>query len=81
VAAGGAGGDGDGAAVAARFTAVQIAKLLDCHPDTVRRWISRFNSEGLAGLADRSPVRAAPVRRPYEMHLMMDALECALPDS
>jgi Homeodomain-like domain len=31
----------------------QIAVLLDCHP-TVRRWISRFNTEGAAGLADRS---------------------------
>ena len=24
----------------------QIAALLDCHPATVRRWISRFNDEG-----------------------------------
>ena len=32
----------------------QIAELLDCHPATVRRWIGRFNDEGLAGLADRS---------------------------
>jgi transposase len=31
----------------------QIAELLDCHPATVRRWISRFNRDGLAGLADR----------------------------
>jgi transposase len=31
----------------------QIAELLDCHPATVRRWISRFNDEGQAGLADR----------------------------
>ena len=31
----------------------QIAALLDCHPATVRRWISRFNREGLAGLAGR----------------------------
>jgi transposase len=31
----------------------QIAALLDCHPATVRRWIGRFNDEGLAGLADR----------------------------
>jgi transposase len=31
----------------------QIAGLLDCHPATVRRWISRFNADGLAGLADR----------------------------
>jgi transposase len=33
--------------------AAQIAELLDCHPATVRRWIGRFNREGLAGLADR----------------------------
>jgi Winged helix-turn helix len=31
----------------------QIAELPDCHPATVRRWIIRFNNEGLAGLADR----------------------------
>jgi transposase len=31
----------------------QIAELLDCHRATVRRWISRFNDEGAAGLADR----------------------------
>ena len=31
----------------------QIAELLECHPATVRRWIGRFNGEGLAGLADR----------------------------
>jgi transposase len=29
----------------------QIAELLDCRPATVRRWIGRFNAEGLAGLA------------------------------
>jgi hypothetical protein len=33
--------------------APQIAELLDCHPSTVRRWISRLNDEGAAGLADR----------------------------
>jgi transposase len=32
----------------------QIAELLDCHPATVRRWIGRFNCEGMAGLADRA---------------------------
>src|SRR5690349_25023243 len=31
----------------------QIAGLLECHPGTARRWIARFNDEGLAGLADR----------------------------
>jgi len=35
------------------LAAAQIAELLDCHRPTVRRWISRFNDEGLAGLADR----------------------------
>jgi len=35
------------------LTAVQIAGLLECHPGTARRWIARFNDEGLAGLADR----------------------------
>jgi hypothetical protein len=33
--------------------AAQIAGLLECHPATVRRWIGRFNSGGMAGLADR----------------------------
>ena len=28
----------------------QIAALLDCHPATVRRWISRFNAEGMAAV-------------------------------
>jgi Winged helix-turn helix len=31
----------------------RIAELPDCHPATVRCWISRFNDEGLAGLAGR----------------------------
>ena len=33
----------------------QIAELLDCHPATVRRWISRFNDEGPAGPAAGGP--------------------------
>src|SRR5215470_14196179 len=35
------------------LSAAQIAVLLDTHRATVRRWIGRFNAEGLAGLADR----------------------------
>ena len=35
------------------LSAAQIGDLLDCHPATVRRWIGRFTTEGLAGLADR----------------------------
>jgi hypothetical protein len=36
-----------------RWTAVAIADLLGCHPVTVRRWIHRYNSGGVAALADR----------------------------
>ena len=35
------------------LSAAQIAELLECHPATVRRWIGRFSTESLAGLADR----------------------------
>jgi len=38
----------------------QIAEKPDCHPATVRRWISRFNAKGPAGLADRPPLRGGP---------------------
>ncbi len=42
---------GDGLLSLHGLTPAQIAALLDCHPATVRRWISRFNDEGMAGLA------------------------------
>ena len=41
----------------------QIAEKPDCHPATVRRWISRFNAKGPAGLADRPRCGAAPARQ------------------
>nr|WP_211271015.1 helix-turn-helix domain-containing protein [Streptomyces yerevanensis] len=31
----------------------QISVLLEFDPATVRRWIGRFNTAGVAGLADR----------------------------
>lgn len=34
-------------------TAVAIAARLEHKPDSVRRWIRRFNAEGLAGLEER----------------------------
>jgi transposase len=40
------------------LSAAQIAVLLECHPATVRRWIGRFNRDGLAGLA--GPGAAVP---------------------
>ena len=48
----------------------QIAALLDCHPATVRRWINRFNREGMAGLADRPRALDVPARPPpgYEQN-------------
>jgi transposase len=44
--------------------AAQIAGLLECHPATVRRWISRFNSGGMAGLADRPRCGRPPLGGP-----------------
>jgi len=35
------------------ISAAQIAVLLERHPATVRRWVGRFNTEGMAGPADR----------------------------
>lgn len=39
----------------------QIAAALHCHPKTVRRWLHRFNTDGLDGLADR-PIPGRPRR-------------------
>jgi transposase len=36
----------------AGMSAAEIGELLDCHPATVRRWIHRYNADGVAGLAD-----------------------------
>ena len=36
-----------------RWTATAIAELLGCDPATVRRWIHRYNQQGVAGLTDR----------------------------
>ena len=46
------------------LAAPQIAELLDCHPSTVRRWISRFNDEGAAGIAGRDGVVVLPHAHP-----------------
>ncbi len=39
----------------------QIAAAVHCHPKTVRRWLHRFNADGLDGLADR-PIPGRPRR-------------------
>src|SRR5438552_9607882 len=36
-----------------RLPPTTIAELLGCDPATVRRWIHRYNTCGVAGLADR----------------------------
>jgi transposase len=41
------------------LTAAEIAALFEYDPRTVRRWINRFNDEGVAGLEDR-PRSGAP---------------------
>ena len=52
----------------------QIAALLDCHPSTVRRWISRFNAEGTAGLADQP----RPGRPPLSGRLLTSRIAALL---
>jgi transposase len=39
-------GSWDGASVA------ELARRLDCHPKTVSKWLHRFNTSGIDGLAD-----------------------------
>jgi hypothetical protein len=41
------------------LTASEIAALFEYDPRTVRRWINRYNEEGVAGLEDR-PRSGAP---------------------
>jgi Winged helix-turn helix len=36
-----------------RWTPTQIAELLGCDPRTVRRWVHRYNHQGVTGLTDR----------------------------
>jgi transposase len=35
------------------WDAAQVAELLGCHPRTVRRWVRRYQTHGVGGLADR----------------------------
>jgi transposase len=47
--------------------ASQIAELLGCDPATVRRWIHRYNTHGVSGLADR-PRPGRPGRGSPRLH-------------
>lgn len=46
-----------------KMTAAQIARIVRKNDQTVRRWIRRFNAEGLKGLYD-APKSGAPVQVP-----------------
>ena len=35
------------------YSPAELADILDAHPDTIRRWIDHFNSQGCAGLVDQ----------------------------
>ncbi len=58
-------------AVEQSMTAPQIAKIVRKNEQTVRRWIKRFNSEGIKGLFDE-PQTGAPskVTDSYKQHLL-----------
>jgi len=50
-------------AIEDKMTAPQIAKIVRQNDQTVRRWIKRFNAEGVNGLYD-APKPGAPVQVP-----------------
>ena len=55
-----------------QMTAPQIAKIVRQNEQTVRRWMKRFNAEGVSGLEDR-PKSGAPQRisREYRERLLV----------
>jgi transposase len=57
----------------------QIAALLDCDSCTVRRWIGRFNAEGLEGLADRPRSGRPRIGGPRLQARIAELLECPGP--
>lgn len=50
-------------AIEDKMTASQIAKIVRQNDQTVRRWIRRFNAEGINGLYD-APKPGAPAQMP-----------------
>ena len=59
-------------AIEDKMTAPQIARIVRKNEQTVRRWIKRFNAEGLNGLYDQ-PKPGAPVQVPdsYQERLLV----------
>ncbi|AEH08861.1 hypothetical protein FsymDg_1390 [Candidatus Protofrankia datiscae] len=57
---------------------IQIATELECHPKTVRRWLHRFNTDGLDGLADR-PIPGRPRRLSQTERSQIIALARSIP--
>jgi len=55
-----------------KMTAPQIAKIVRQDEQTVRRWIKRFNAEGISGLSD-APKSGAPrrVTESYRQRLLV----------
>lgn len=55
-----------------KMTASQIAKIVRQDEQTVRRWIKRFNAEGISGLSD-APKSGAPrrVTESYRQRLLV----------
>jgi transposase len=61
-------------AVEQYMTAPQIGQIVRKNEQTVRRWIKRFNAEGLTGLADAprpgAPTRITPEYRQRLLHIV-----------
>jgi transposase len=54
---------------------IEVAERYGVVRQTVHRWVSRYQAEGIAGLADRSH---APKRHPWQASAQVEALICEL---
>jgi len=54
---------------------IEVAERYGVVRQTVHRWVSRYQAEGIAGLADRS---RAPKRHPWQIPAQVEALICEL---
>jgi transposase InsO family protein len=54
---------------------IEVAERYGVARQTVHRWVSRYQAEGIAGLADRS---RAPKRHPWQIPAQVEALICEL---
>ncbi|TWU01007.1 IS630 family transposase [Stieleria varia] len=58
------------------YSAAQIADIVQGHPDTVRRWIDRFNQHGIDGITDKPRKGGDPALNDHEQSILRELIEC-----